>query len=184
MAPREFAPTMSATQRLGINASWPGRPSKKPEIRTPAKRRGRICLAKNQVESIHSLRSSLLNHLQTILAVMARNPPPIIHFALAIICQSPNSPSALPQLMKTRNPIMEAKYRAVFQSGLSIRVSSAREKSLSSCLFFSSFRKIRCMSRPMTTAKTIAPTALASPSLYPRTLAVRMIARTLMAGPE
>ena len=40
------------------------------------------------------------------------------------------------------------------------------------------------MIQPMRTANTIAPTALATPSLVPRTLAVKMIASMLMASPE
>jgi len=48
----------------------------------------------------------------------------------------------------------------------------------------SSFRKIKCIRSPITTLKTTAPIARARPSSQPRMRAVRMIARTLMAGPE
>ncbi len=47
----------------------------------------------------------------------------------------------------------------------------------------SSLRKMKCMTSPMTTLNTIAPTARATPSSRPRTRAVKMIASTLIAGP-
>jgi hypothetical protein len=48
----------------------------------------------------------------------------------------------------------------------------------------SSFRKRKCIARPMTTEKTTAPTARARPNSIPRMRAVRTIARMLIAGPE
>ena len=92
--------------------------------------------------------------------------------------------SALAQLMKTKIPTIVAIYRAVFQSGLLSKELSEEMKS--SCLwFFSSSRpKKSCIRSPMITEKAMAPSALANPILAPRTLAVRMMARMLIAGPE
>ena len=52
------------------------------------------------------------------------------------------------------------------------------------CRSASSRRKRKAIRRPTTTAKTTAPPARASPISIPRTRAVRIRARTLMAGPE
>jgi hypothetical protein len=40
------------------------------------------------------------------------------------------------------------------------------------------------MVSPITAEKSTAPTALARPNFHPSTLAIRTMARTLMAGPE
>ena len=50
--------------------------------------------------------------------------------------------------------------------------------------FLSSPRKKKLISKPSTIPKRTAPRVLATPSSIPSTRPVRMIARTLMAGPE
>ena len=64
---RELPPTARLTHAEGINPSWPGRPRSAPATSTPMNKRGRICLAKPQVERNHCPLSPL-----SVLAMMER----------------------------------------------------------------------------------------------------------------
>jgi len=96
--------------------------------------------------------------------------------------QKPSASAGLPQLAKTSTPTMAAKKSAFCQSG---RPASGSGRSAWLFAFSSSsLRKMKCMARPTNTENTTAPTARAMPSSRPRMRAVRMMASTLMAGPE
>jgi hypothetical protein len=62
LAKSELPPRRPPIQDAGINASWPGRPRRKPATRTPPNRSGSICREKSRVATTHSARSSRLNH--------------------------------------------------------------------------------------------------------------------------
>ena len=85
-------------------------------------------------------------------------------------------------MANTRMAIMDAKKSPFCHSG---RLTSGTGTCACAAAFAaSSFRKTRCISSPITMLNATAPTARATPSSMPSTRAVRMIARTLMAGPE
>jgi hypothetical protein len=112
----------------------------------------------------------------------AAQSPVRIHLIEWTATQKPDASSGLPQLANTSTPTMAAKNSVFCQRG---RLISAAGKSAWLFAFSnSSLRKMKCMARPTTTEKTTAPTARATPSSRPRIRAVRMMASTLMAGPE
>ena len=94
-----------------------------------------------------------------------------------------STPSAgLPQFAKTRISTSAKKCRAVCHSG---RFSGGMATFICASSFsFSSFLKIHAIISPITIANTTAPRTRASPSSHPRILAVRIMARIFMAGPE
>ena len=100
--------------------------------------------------------------------------------------RNPNNPgplSASLQLAKISTATMSPSQDAVFQSGRGAGPGSgiwAAALTLRS----SSLRKIHAITAPITTEKTIAPAARATPSSTPSTRAVRIIASALIAGPE
>jgi hypothetical protein len=107
----ELPPTSRATQSEGMSPSWPGRPSSNPATSTPAKSSGRICLAKVQVDEVHSESSSRLNQPASIPASPMPKTAVTGHFAAWIsahrLCSSPAA--GRPQLAKTSTPTIEAK---------------------------------------------------------------------------
>ena len=138
----------------------------------------------HQVESTQFFSSGLVNQNLSIRPKIISRPTVMYHLAAKMAGQSPALPGAgLAKAANTRISTMTSRYAPSCHKVRPPFSSSGRYIS-PTCRAASSLRKIKAISRPVTTAKATAPMARARPSCHPRILAVSAMARTLMAGPE
>ena len=156
----------------------------KPATNTPAPSKGKICFINPQVDWTQVTRSSFLNQALSINTRTTISPMVMYHLAANTAGQRPVEPSA--GLAKAANISIRTMVSIKRASISKVRFSlSSSGKTISpAARAASSFRKKKAMRRPVSTAKTTAPIALANPNSQPKILAVSTMARTLMAGPE
>ena len=188
-AASELPPTREATAASGmIPASLPGRPISHPATSTPPKRSGRICLANSHVPRTHSRCSSRSSHLTTMKRSAPAERAASGRCTFQTAAKNPTARFGEPQLTKTRSATIEPRNAAschgLRRGGTSPAPDVAKGSGPLATRADSSFRKRNAIKSPMTTENPTAPTIRAMPSSRPRTRAVRIIARTLIAGPE
>ena len=106
---RLLPPTRPVIQESGmIPASVPARPVKNPATKTPPMSSGNTCLAKNQVLSFQSVRSSPSNQLKLVQRTIARLMPASHHFISNMVANTPSVVCGLPQLANTKNATIDA----------------------------------------------------------------------------
>ena len=147
-----------------------------------------ICFAKPQVAWTHCPSSSF-EYQRDIIQKRATSSAAVSgQWTRKTAAKKPTAWFDAPQLAKTRIativPRKAASCHGCLGTGSAAAAAAAKGSAPFLCRSPSSRRNRSAMSTPTTTAKRTAPTARAIPSCRPSTRAVRIMARTLIAGPE